>query len=123
MKTWSTGEYELVEGTILGEGQVGICKHRCTEQECAVKMVQKSHRSTMVDIDMLRKADHPNIIKLRGVYQEGPLMYIVMDKCVGDKAIQPAGDAIDAAHIASVHYLHRTKGTWCTVILSVAVIL
>ena len=115
--TWSRSGYKVVEGCILGEGsfgQVYVCKHRDMDVECAVKMLRKSRRSTFVEIDMLQKTDHPNIVKLRGIYQQGPTMYIVMDKYVSDldKAVQdPDGKPMNVAHIAfqmvaSIHYLH-----------------
>ena len=117
VKAWSTSEYQLVEGRILGEGsfgQVYVCKHRHLDEEFAVKMLRKSRRSTSVEIDMLQRTDHPNIVKLQGIYQQGPLMYIVMDKYVSDldKAVQdPDGQPMNVAHlavqiVASVHYLH-----------------
>ncbi|CAE7290472.1 CPK4 [Symbiodinium natans] len=117
---WSSGDYVLVKGANLGEGsfgQVAVCKHRRTEEECTVKMVHKERRSTLVEIDMLKRTDNANIVKLRGIYQQGTLMYIVMEKHVTDldNAIQdPDGKPMNVAHIArqivaSVHYLHHKK--------------
>jgi len=88
---------EYAVGDILGEGAFGIvssCKHRTTGKEYAVKMVDKVE-STLADIEreteMMRCVDHPNIVKLRGVFYERCFICIVMDKYTG-------GDVVEGLH-------------------------
>eukprot|EP00931_Biecheleriopsis_adriatica_P087316 TRINITY_DN61809_c0_g1_i1.p1 TRINITY_DN61809_c0_g1~~TRINITY_DN61809_c0_g1_i1.p1 ORF type:complete len:764 (+),score=157.88 TRINITY_DN61809_c0_g1_i1:39-2294(+) len=80
-------EYTL--GETLGEGAFGVVK-RCRDvkegKEFACKMVDKVE-SDMVDIlqekEMLDRVDHPNIVKLHGVYFEKCFVCLVMDKYSG----------------------------------------
>eukprot|EP00927_Polykrikos_kofoidii_P022955 TRINITY_DN21284_c0_g1_i1.p1 TRINITY_DN21284_c0_g1~~TRINITY_DN21284_c0_g1_i1.p1 ORF type:complete len:1265 (+),score=242.72 TRINITY_DN21284_c0_g1_i1:263-3796(+) len=77
-------------GDVLGQGAFGVvylCIDRHTEQELAVKMVDKVE--TPVE-DILREAalhktlDHPRIVKVHAVFVESCFICIVMDMYSGD---------------------------------------
>mmetsp|Transcript_59337 Transcript_59337/g.193545 ORF Transcript_59337/g.193545 Transcript_59337/m.193545 type:complete len:787 (+) Transcript_59337:86-2446(+) len=85
-------EYSV--GQTLGEGAFGIvsnCRRRATGEEFAVKMIDKVE--TPVDAcrreaDLLQSLDHPNIVKVHGVFYEKCFVCIVMDK-------YPGGDLVE----------------------------
>lgn len=120
-------EYSV--GQTLGEGAFGVvsnCKHRATGKEYAVKMVDKVE--TPVDqikkeAAMMESLDHPNIVKVHGVYYERCFVCIVMDKYVGgdlvdglQKHLKERGQ-INCFHVvhvarqmgASIQYLHQNS--------------
>jgi len=85
-------EYSV--GQTLGEGAFGVvsnCKKRSTGEEFAVKMVDKVE--TPVDAikkeaEMLQSLDHPNIVKVHGVFYERCFVCIVMDKYSGGDLVE-----------------------------------
>lgn len=48
-----------------------------------VKMNEKTLKRTLREINMLKKLDHPNIIKLYEVYESKNSIYLIMEKCNG----------------------------------------
>lgn len=86
-------KYEI--GKLLGSGQYGrasIATCKKTGQRVAVKTIDKSRfRSDMAyqfeamanEIDIMRKLDHPNIIKLLDVMESDTELNIVMELCEG----------------------------------------
>ena len=48
-----------------------------------VKMNEKTLERTLREINMLKKLDHPNIIKLYEVYESKNSIYLIMEKCNG----------------------------------------
>jgi hypothetical protein len=77
-------KYEL--GDVLGEGAsscVRIGRERATGQEFAVKMMSVSviakHRNLLREISLLRRLNHPNIIKLHEVLLTPQTVYIIME--------------------------------------------
>ena len=47
------------------------------------KMNEKTLKRTLREINMLKKLDHPNIIKLYEVYESKNSIYLIMEKCNG----------------------------------------
>mmetsp|Transcript_126589 Transcript_126589/g.218421 ORF Transcript_126589/g.218421 Transcript_126589/m.218421 type:complete len:767 (-) Transcript_126589:152-2452(-) len=80
-------------GEMLGQGAFGIvyaCKPHGQDRECAVKMVDKVE--TPVDkireeAEMLKRLDHPNVIKCLDVIFEKCFVCIVMDRMRGGDLI------------------------------------
>ncbi|OQR97843.1 calcium/calmodulin dependent protein kinase [Achlya hypogyna] len=93
-------------GPALGEGNFSIvkqCTHKATGKPYAVKCIKKTalkkkdldniHR----EMEILRKLDHPNIVKLIDVFDnEGDMCYLVMELVTG-------GELFDRI-IAKEHY-------------------
>jgi len=99
------------------------CKKRTTKEEFAVKVLDV--RETPVEAiqseaDMLASLDHPNIVKLHGVFFEGRYVCIVMDKYCGGDLVTALRTHLDerclfncrsVVHVAqqigcSIQYLH-----------------
>uniref|UniRef100_A0AAY4DXK2 non-specific serine/threonine protein kinase n=1 Tax=Denticeps clupeoides TaxID=299321 RepID=A0AAY4DXK2_9TELE len=81
--------YELKED--IGVGSYSICKrciHRVTCMEFAVKIIDKSKRDPSEEIEILmRYGQHPNIITLKDVYDEGRYVYVVTELMKGGELL------------------------------------
>ncbi|KAK6473639.1 ribosomal protein S6 kinase alpha-6 isoform X1 [Huso huso] len=81
--------YELKED--IGVGSYSICKrciHRVTSMEFAVKIIDKSKRDPSEEIEILmRYGQHPNIITLKDVYDEGRFVYLVTELMKGGELL------------------------------------
>lgn len=78
--------YDVKE--ILGEGAYGCVRrvvHRATGVERAMKTIMKSFvkhsevKNMLLEVDILRKLDHPNIIKISEVIQDNRCYHIVTE--------------------------------------------
>lgn len=79
-------------GACLGTGSFGEVKkvvHKVTGQERAVKVFLKdlnsaaSYRTTKNEIEILRRLNHPAIIKLYEYFEDDRKLYLVLEKCNG----------------------------------------
>ncbi|XP_060061132.1 ribosomal protein S6 kinase alpha-2 isoform X2 [Erinaceus europaeus] len=81
--------YEAKED--IGVGSYSVCRrcvHKTTEAEYAVKIIDKSRRDPSEEIDiLLRYGQHPNIISLKDVYDEGQHVYLVMELMRGGELL------------------------------------
>ncbi|MGH0138968.1 UNVERIFIED_CONTAM: hypothetical protein FKN15_000209 [Acipenser sinensis] len=81
--------YELKED--IGVGSYSICKrciHRVTSMEFAVKIIDKSKRDPSEETEILmRYGQHPNIITLKDVYDEGRFVYLVTELMKGGELL------------------------------------
>uniref|UniRef100_A0A8C6KSR2 non-specific serine/threonine protein kinase n=1 Tax=Nothobranchius furzeri TaxID=105023 RepID=A0A8C6KSR2_NOTFU len=81
--------YELQED--IGVGSYSICKrcvHRVSAMEYAVKIIDKSKRDPSEEIEILmRYGQHPNIITLKDVYDEGRYVYLVTELMKGGELL------------------------------------
>jgi len=82
--------YEVKE--ILGEGAYGCVRrvvHKATGVERAMKTIMKSFvrlsevKNMLLEVDILRKLDHPNIIKITEVIQDNRCYHIVTELFCG----------------------------------------
>ncbi|EFJ22116.1 calcium dependent protein kinase 7 [Selaginella moellendorffii] len=97
-------------GRELGRGEFGVT-YLCMEQESqellACKSISKSKLKTAVDIEDVRREvaimrhlpPHPNIVALKGAYEDERAVHIVMELCAG-------GELFDRI-IARGHYTER----------------
>ena len=74
----------------LGSGGFGVvykCEHRTTKQVRAVKIVSKKKIKNMekfqMEINILQKLDHPNVLKLFEYFDEEKDIYLVTERCKG----------------------------------------
>ena len=85
----------------LGVGLFGTvfkARHKKSDQIRAIKKIRKDHElckeaeSLLKDVEILKKLDHPNIVKVYEFYQDDSNYYIVTDFCAGgelfDRIIQ-----------------------------------
>mmetsp|Transcript_69454 Transcript_69454/g.110303 ORF Transcript_69454/g.110303 Transcript_69454/m.110303 type:complete len:300 (+) Transcript_69454:38-937(+) len=120
--------YELGDG--IGHGSfaaVKQCRRRHDNQAFAVKIIDKRHLKTQDlinlrdEIQVLRKLQHPNIIRLIDVLDDGRRVFIVLELCHSDDLLdylvtkpQNRLTEIEAAHILqsscqAVQYLHANR--------------
>mmetsp|Transcript_25037 Transcript_25037/g.34875 ORF Transcript_25037/g.34875 Transcript_25037/m.34875 type:complete len:540 (+) Transcript_25037:50-1669(+) len=94
MKTKKTGGIWHVyeKGPLLGAGMTGavhIATHRQTKIKYAVKSINKRKLDPAQlgelknEVDLLRRLDHPNIVRLYEVYEQGNKIYLVMQLLLG----------------------------------------
>jgi calcium-dependent protein kinase len=79
---------EYAIGELLGTGGFGevyLGKHKKTGAERAIKVVSKSHKAddpanlaVLHEFQIVRKLDHPNILKMYNLYQDEGYFYIGM---------------------------------------------
>ncbi|XP_073737024.1 ribosomal protein S6 kinase alpha-6 isoform X2 [Callorhinus ursinus] len=81
--------YELKED--IGVGSYSVCKrciHTATNMEFAVKIIDKSKRDPSEEIEILmRYGQHPNVITLKDVYDDGRYVYLVTDLMKGGELL------------------------------------
>ncbi|MQM14594.1 hypothetical protein Taro_047528, partial [Colocasia esculenta] len=103
-----TGRFEL--GEELGRGEFGItylCTDRATREAFACKSISKKKLRTAIDIeDVRREVDimrhlppHPNVVGLKGAYEDDGAVHLVMELCEG-------GELFDRI-VARGHYTER----------------
>ncbi|XP_055289531.1 ribosomal protein S6 kinase alpha-2 isoform X5 [Moschus berezovskii] len=84
-----TDGYEIKED--IGVGSYSVCKrcvHKATDAEYAVKIIDKSKRDPSEEIEiLLRYGQHPNIITLKDVYDDGKFVYLVMELMRGGELL------------------------------------
>ncbi|XP_067392079.1 ribosomal protein S6 kinase alpha-2 isoform X2 [Emydura macquarii macquarii] len=84
-----TDGYEIKED--IGVGSYSVCKrcvHKATEAEFAVKIIDKNKRDPSEEIEiLLRYGQHPNIITLKDVYDDGKYVYLVMELMRGGELL------------------------------------
>ncbi|XP_040193943.1 ribosomal protein S6 kinase alpha-1 isoform X2 [Rana temporaria] len=84
-----TDVYTLRES--IGVGSYSVCKrcvHKGTNMEYAVKIIDKSKKDPSEEIEILRRyGQHPNIIALKDVYEEGNSVYLVTDLMRGGELL------------------------------------
>ncbi|XP_032829468.1 ribosomal protein S6 kinase alpha-3 isoform X2 [Petromyzon marinus] len=81
--------YELRED--IGVGSYSVCKrciHKTTNMEYAVKIIDKSKRDPSEEIEiLLRYGQHPNVITLKDVYDDGKSVYLVTELMKGGELL------------------------------------
>ncbi|XP_063058765.1 ribosomal protein S6 kinase alpha-1 [Engraulis encrasicolus] len=81
--------YEL--GEDVGVGSYSVCKrcvHKNTKAEYAVKVIDKSKRDPAEEVEiLLRYGQHPNIITLKDVYEDGESVYLVTELMRGGELL------------------------------------
>ncbi|XP_054829292.1 ribosomal protein S6 kinase alpha-3 isoform X1 [Eublepharis macularius] len=84
-----TDGYEVKQD--IGVGSYSVCKrciHKATNMEYAVKIIDKSKRDPTEEIEiLLRYGQHPNIITLKDVYDDGKYVYLVTELMKGGELL------------------------------------
>ncbi|CAK7325160.1 unnamed protein product [Dovyalis caffra] len=90
-------------GKKLGQGQFGttfLCVEKATKKEFACKSIAKRKLLTDDDVEDVRReiqimhhlAGHPNVISIKGAYEDAVAVHVVMELCAGgelfDRIIQ-----------------------------------
>ena len=123
----SLTEYELKR--ILGRGtfsKVKLCLNRITKEKFAIKIIDKqfilnknNYDRIKREIYIMKKTNHPNIIKVHDIKEDSKNYYIVMEYCkYGELFQQIINNKHFDSNIASfyffqlingLHYLHSNK--------------
>ncbi|XP_006824119.1 ribosomal protein S6 kinase alpha-3-like [Saccoglossus kowalevskii] len=113
-------EYDIKEE--IGQGSYSVCKrciHKATGQEFAVKVIDKNKRDVQEEVEiLLRYQNHPNVISLRDVYDDGSNVYLVtdlmkggelLDKILREKSLsEREACAVMQTITKTVDYLHQS---------------
>jgi calcium-dependent protein kinase len=81
-------------GKELGRGQFGVthlCTHRASGEKLACKTIAKRKLATKEDVDDVRRevqimhhlSGQPNVVALRGAYEDKQSVHLVMELCAG----------------------------------------
>jgi serine/threonine protein kinase/Ca2+-binding EF-hand superfamily protein len=90
-------EEDYVLGKELGRGRFSVvceCVHKVTDKHCAVKIIDKAtiepeEKSLLrTEIAVLKLVNHPNIIRLEGLYESKAHIYIVMEMLKGGELFE-----------------------------------
>ena len=78
--------YEL--GSLIAQGNFGkvfSCFHKVTNSEYAVKVLplRSMSEEAKKEVEIMKKFDHPNVMKIFDVFEEETKLYIVMENCKG----------------------------------------
>ncbi|ERM93658.1 hypothetical protein AMTRI_Chr03g149540 [Amborella trichopoda] len=109
-------------GRKLGQGQFGttfLCIEKATGKEYACKSIAKRKLTTEEDVEDVRReiqimhhlAGHPNVISIKGAYEDAVAVHVVMELCAG-------GELFDRI-IQRGHYSERKAADLARIIVSV----
>jgi calcium-dependent protein kinase len=109
-------------GRKLGQGQFGttyLCLEKATGKEFACKSIAKRKLISQEDVDDVRRelhimhhlSGHPNIVTIKGAYEDPVAVHLVMELCAG-------GELFDRI-IARGHYSEARAAELCRVIVGV----
>jgi calcium-dependent protein kinase len=109
-------------GKELGRGQFGVtslCTHKATGQKFACKTIAKRKLSTKEDVEDVRRevqimyhlAGQPNVVELKGAYEDKQSVHLVMELCAG-------GELFDRI-VAKGHYTERAAASLIRTIVGV----
>ncbi|KAH7661642.1 Non-specific serine/threonine protein kinase protein [Dioscorea alata] len=109
-------------GRKLGQGQFGttyLCIEKATGKEYACKSIAKRKLTTEEDVEDVRReiqimhhlSGHPNVISIKGAYEDAVAVHVVMELCAG-------GELFDRI-IQRGHYTERKAAELARVIVSV----
>ncbi|XP_070814537.1 ribosomal protein S6 kinase alpha-2 [Chaetodon trifascialis] len=84
--------YELKEE--VGQTATSVCRrclHRVTAVEYSVKIIERARKDPSEEIEiLLRYGQHPNIITLKDVFDDGQCVFLVQDLLRGDELLDRA---------------------------------
>lgn len=87
--------YDISDSVVLGEGMSGkvmTCRQRYTGDLFALKTLSVEKLRVNMDelrqeISIMKRLDHPNIVKVYETYEEANAFHVVMELCVGGQLV------------------------------------
>lgn len=80
--------------TTIAKGKYGTVYlgiNNITHQQAAIKIQVRENKAAIVsELEILKKLDHPNIIKCLETFQDSKFFYIISDYCSGGELIKPS---------------------------------
>ncbi|XP_042509798.1 calcium-dependent protein kinase 1-like [Macadamia integrifolia] len=109
-------------GRKLGQGQFGttyLCVEKATGREYACKSISKRKLITEGDVEDVRReiqimhhlAGHPNVISIKGAYEDAVAVHVIMELCAG-------GELFDRI-VQKGHYTERKAAELARIIIGV----
>ncbi len=74
-----------------GTTKVIAARHKISGEEVAVKVITKKHynpRLLQNEVTILKRLDHPNVIKLFDLFETKNSVYLVMEKAIGGELFE-----------------------------------
>lgn len=106
--------YEIQE--IIGEGAYG-CVRRVLHKELQIHMAMKSiiksyveqsgFKELLLEVEILRKLDHPNILKINEVVEDTKCYHIITELCTGGELLQKIIDNKKLEEFDVACYMHQ----------------
>jgi len=103
---------EVLGSNIDGTTQVISAKHRVRGEEVAIKIINKREydpRMLSNEVLILKRLDHPNVVKLYDLFETANNVYLVMEKCHGGELFEQI-TALDGGGFSekeSIHVIHQ----------------
>lgn len=106
--------YEVKE--IIGEGAYGCVRrvvHKVMGVERAMKTIMKTFvklsevKNMLLEVDILRKLDHPNIIKISEVIQDSRCYHVVTELCTGGEIFDKIADLEKFKEKQAARYMYQ----------------
>ena len=92
---------------MIGKGGFGMVVkgvHKITRQERAIKIVKKSRLADpekfFNEFEIMKKLDHPNVIKLYEMFEDKKFYYLVMEYLEGSLGCAKAGSSLPNSRLA-----------------------
>ncbi|XP_059139408.1 calcium/calmodulin-dependent protein kinase type IV-like [Physella acuta] len=84
-------QYDL--GKELGRGSTAVvykCTVKGTDQAWAVKIIDKrvEHKTVLTEVGILLRLDHPNIVRMKEVYESLEYVYIILELVIGSELFE-----------------------------------
>ena len=107
-------DYEILDRT-LGYGSfssVHLCKHRKSEVEYAVKIIDKEKYDPEEEVHILiRYSSHPNIISYKDIFDDGKKVYIVLEFMKGGELLDQMLESHSFSEREASEILYTTAKT------------
>jgi len=85
---------DYIMGKPLGSGSFGtvrVATHKATNQTRAIKIIKKADQDQekfFLEVDILTKISHPNIMRIFEFYEDSKHFYIVSELCSGGELFE-----------------------------------
>ena len=106
--------YDVKE--LIGEGAFGSVRravHKATGVERAMKTIMRSFvklsqvENMLLEVDILRKLDHPNIIKITEVIQDSRCYHVVTELCTGGELFDKIAEQTKFTEKKAAKYMYQ----------------
>lgn len=106
-------------GKTVGEGQYAIVRnatHKTTNQVRAIKIIKhidQEQEKVQLEVDILSKLSHPNIMHIYEFYKDETQYYIVSEYCKGGDLFEVANEKGPFSEITAANIIRQTLSAIC----------
>eukprot|EP00484_Ammonia_sp_Unknown_P001990 CAMPEP_0197023322 /NCGR_PEP_ID=MMETSP1384-20130603/4039_1 /TAXON_ID=29189 /ORGANISM="Ammonia sp." /LENGTH=722 /DNA_ID=CAMNT_0042451517 /DNA_START=22 /DNA_END=2190 /DNA_ORIENTATION=+ len=103
----------ILGSNTTGSTKVASAKHRVTGEEVAVKVISKKEYNPKMlsnEVLILKRLDHPHVVKLFDLFETKKSVYLVMEKCLGGELFEQIANLKGGGGFTEkecVHILHQ----------------